>query len=88
MIETQSVKLDSIQEDLNHPDFLALKRTLIEEALTLVRNKDMLLPFRKIDTLDIASLSIGADAITPFQQSLSKYVDMPHHQTDREISQK
>lgn len=75
-----------VRAKLNRPEALALKQTLFENAMTLVRNPQDLIPFNDLDTTTYASLSIGAAVPTPFQQRLADYVQMPHLQTGKNIS--
>jgi len=42
------VSLNNIRAELNRPESIVLKKKLIENALTLVRNDDNIVPFRKI----------------------------------------
>lgn len=79
----QSVNLDNIEADLNHPNGIAVKRKLIEKSLTLVRNRGELIPFAFPDTIDMAALSLGASGITPFQQSLSRFARAELYQADK-----
>ncbi len=76
---------DSLRGQLNSPEAVALKWKLYENALTLVRNKDNLLPVEDM-TIDAASLSIGATGKTPFQERLDSYKKMPAYQSPREVS--
>jgi beta-glucosidase-like glycosyl hydrolase/CubicO group peptidase (beta-lactamase class C family) len=62
--------------DVNDMEAIAVKRKLIENALTLVRNKEDLLPFRNIRKEQVASLAIGAQPGNKFQNSLSQYIGM------------
>lgn len=75
-----------LKDDLFSPDAQALQRELIKAALTMVRNQDALIPFRRVDTLRLASLSLGASNTTPFQRRLSSYAKMPHFQAPKELS--
>lgn len=75
-----------VGKDLNRPAAVSLKQELYENAMTLVRNQDRLIPFQALDTLSLASLSIGADEQTPFQNRLSSYAKMVHLQTGKQIS--
>ncbi|HMP14674.1 MAG TPA: glycoside hydrolase family 3 N-terminal domain-containing protein [Saprospiraceae bacterium] len=79
------IATDSIIEDINNANALALKRQLYEHALTLVRNEDNMLPFNRFNR-KMASLSIGASTITPFQTTLSEYAKIPHFHTGKEVS--
>jgi beta-N-acetylhexosaminidase len=79
------ISTDNLHQDLNTPEAIALKWKIYENALTLVRNKGNVLPLEE-QTLDIAALSIGASARTPFQERLEKFKAMPLFQTPKEIS--
>ena len=59
--------------DINTTDAALLKRTITEKSLTLVNRADSLLPFRTLDTLQLASVSIGSTVKTTFQTYLAKY---------------
>lgn len=74
------LSLDNIRADINNAEAKALKRQLIREALTLVRNADNLVPFQEIAEVDMVSLSLGASKETPFQQRLNSYKKMPAYQ--------
>ena len=78
--------LDSLRKELNAPQAIALKRELIANSLTLVRNRNGLIPFQQLDTLQLASLAIGASKQTPFQERLLAYQKMPVLQVGRDIS--
>lgn len=80
------LSLEGVYKDLHKPGALANRNQLIKEAITLVRNDRNFLPLKKIDTLSMASLSIGAEYITPFQKRLSSYSKMESFQTGKEIS--
>ncbi len=79
------ISTDSLQQDLNTPEAIALKWKIYENALTLVRNKGNLLPLEQMST-DMAALSIGAGTKTPFQERIEKYKAMPLFQTPKEIT--
>lgn len=79
------ISSDSLHQQLNSPEAIALKWKLYENALTLVRNKGNLLPIEST-SIDAASLSIGASGKTPFQQRLESYKKMAAYQSPREIS--
>ncbi|MDR1405819.1 MAG: serine hydrolase [Prevotellaceae bacterium] len=59
--------------DLNTPADKALRYRLTEKALTLLSNRDSLLPLRRLDTLHIAYLKIGQNDGHFFQQQLACY---------------
>ena len=86
LTSVQPVSLDNLNADLNHPHGMAIKRKLTQSSLTLLRNQKFWLPLDRIDTLEIASLSIGAGGPTPFQEALSRFADVEHFQAPKEIS--
>jgi len=50
------------------------KRQQIEASLTLLENKNNLIPLSRLDTLRIAALSVGSDNPTEFQHTLANYM--------------
>ena len=77
---------ENVRAEVNAPQAEVLRRRLIKASLTMVRNPGQLVPFQRPDSLDIASLSIGATQQTPFQDRLSDYKKMMHLQVGKEIS--
>lgn len=76
----------NLHQELHNAEAMALKRKLIQEALTLVRNQDNLIPFTGAEQHRMASLSIGAGGPTPFQERIADYEDMDHFQMPMEAS--
>lgn len=71
---------EGLEADYQQAGYELTKRLLHEQSLTLLKNEGKLLPLKRLDTLKIAALSIGADHETPFQKMLSRYttVDVYH----------
>ena len=82
----EPLRTDSLRQRLNTGEAEALKRHLFAEALTLVRNRNGLIPFQRINSINMACLSIGAEALTPFQRRLLDYRGMPALHAGSEIS--
>ena len=57
-------------------EYELISRKVFENAITLVKNDDLLIPLQKLDTLKIASLSIGANIDNPFNETLNLYAPM------------
>ena len=75
----QPVEAKDIASDMMTPAGELLNRKLIEAALTVLENENNLLPIRRLDTLSIASVAIGAkSSITSFQRTLSLYTQVDH----------
>ena len=68
----------NLVENLNSSSVQFAQRQLMESALTLLENKNRLIPLQGLDTLRIASLSIGSSAVTPFQKVLGNYTRIDH----------
>jgi beta-N-acetylhexosaminidase len=80
------LSLEGVYKDLHKPTALTNRTQLIKEAITLVKNEKNFLPLKRIDTLSLASLSIGAENITPFQKRLISYGKIESFQVAKEIS--
>ena len=80
------LSLEGVYKDLHKPSALTNRAQLIKEAITLVKNEKNFLPIKRIDTLSLASLSIGAEYITPFQKRLISYGKIESFQVGKEIS--
>ncbi len=74
----QPVHTGNLIRDLNTPSAELAKRKLIEDALTLLENHHNLLPLIRLDTLNIATLSVGEETLTPFQQMLANFAAADH----------
>ncbi len=72
------VKSENLYSDLNQSAFRMTLRNVAQQSLTVLRNVNHILPLRRLDTLRIASLSIGRGNFTEFQQSLARYTAMDH----------
>ena len=74
----QPVKVSDIDAEMNTPTAQLLNRKLMEGALTVLRNENDLIPLRRLDTLRIASVSMGATRPTAFQKMLELYTGVKH----------
>ncbi len=61
----------NVRWDINSLESQQLKRELIKNALTLVRNEDKLIPFKTYQPDSLATLAIGASNWTKFQYQLN-----------------
>lgn len=71
---------------INTPTDMALKQNLYKEAITLIKNDHSLLPLKRLDTLQIASLNFGAKEINNFQTTLSRYSNVRNFNVERDLS--
>ena len=72
------IESNNLVSDINQNKYLLTKRRLYEKSLTVIENKNNILPIQRLDTLKIASLAIGSEQITPFQKMLSNYAQVDH----------
>ena len=71
--EYKPIDTTNLYNDLNNPSAKILQQNLYEQAVTLLKNKDSLLPFRPKDSLRIASVVIGDKLNNSFQEQLKMY---------------
>ncbi|MDF9800046.1 beta-N-acetylhexosaminidase [Catalinimonas alkaloidigena] len=69
----EPVVVENIATEMNTPTSKLLNRKLMEAALTVLSNENELMPIRRLDTLKIASISLGTGRVTPFQKMLNNY---------------
>src|SRR5690554_1765877 len=78
----QPIELKALYEDLNKPSYKQLNRDLVEKSLTVLRNKNEILPIKELGGKRIVSLALVKNKISyrPFQQALNRYakVDTMH----------
>ena len=73
------IELEEIKDELVNPNSVFINDELVESSLTLLQNYESILPLKNIDTLKIASLSIG-DQSDSFQDMLSNYASIDFFQ--------
>lgn len=67
------IGLYNLYKDLNRIEDNVLYEDLIENAITLVKNKKELIPFRQLETKSIAYVKMGKDNGSVFFNELKKY---------------
>ena len=69
------VKTDpaNLVRDINSPQAELIKRKIIESSLTLLQNRQGIIPVGHLDSTRIAAVSVGSERVTPFQKMLAKY---------------
>ncbi|GAA4005682.1 glycoside hydrolase family 3 N-terminal domain-containing protein [Hymenobacter fastidiosus] len=73
------ISLKNITADLNTSHAQALSHRLAELSVTLLRNQKELLPLQRLDTLRLATLTIGTRDTTDFQRMVADYAPVTHH---------
>lgn len=64
---------------LNSPAAQALQQETYAQAVTLIKNRNWLLPLTRLDTLRIASLNFGSRQASDFEAMLEKYAPCAHY---------
>lgn len=67
------VDIAGLTNDINKPEARLLKQKIAENAVTLVRNRNGLVPFRDIENTRYASVAIGTRDMMPFQNMMQMY---------------
>lgn len=75
----QSIYTLGIKKELNTEYAKALREKLISKSISLIKNKDNIIPLKNLENLNIASLALGEDKETVFQRSLSLYTKVEHY---------
>ena len=81
----QRVEVANIRKDLLAPEALLLKRRLIENALTLVRDVPGRVGFPDLATTRFASLALGDTSRTEFQTACGRYAPISHFNAGRSL---
>ncbi|MBO3117516.1 serine hydrolase [Winogradskyella sp. DF17] len=76
--EYSPIGLANLSKDLNRLKDDILYEELMENAITVVKNKSSLLPLRELETKNIAYVSLGDDDGSIFYNELKKYTKVHH----------
>src|SRR5690606_35270499 len=82
----EPTSLKDLSDELNTSEAEFLNRQLVEASLTVLKNDEELMPVKQLDELKIASISIGSESTTKFQETLSLYKDVKHFNFKNEAS--
>ncbi|WP_426490786.1 glycoside hydrolase family 3 N-terminal domain-containing protein [Hymenobacter sp. 102] len=72
------INLAGLTADLNTPHAQYLSRQLTELSVTVLRNQKSVLPLQRLDTLRLATLTIGTKDTTDFQRMVADYAPVRH----------
>lgn len=76
-----ALETDNLVNSLNTAEDQLLKQQLVEASLTVLNNRNNLMPLKALDTLKIAAVSIGSGtASTPFINRLKQYTGVNGYQ--------
>ena len=86
--ESKTIDLESLQVDIQTSDFTALRHQLAEASMTVIRNKDNILPIQKLEHAQIAYVSIGEDTGEFFFDRLQHYATVDQQSLTEILSTK
>ena len=69
----QPVKIAGLYEDLNNTQARELRRKLVEESITVVKNEEGILPLHHLIGKKVAVVAIGTEAQSDFHSTLNHY---------------
>ncbi|WP_291116902.1 glycoside hydrolase family 3 N-terminal domain-containing protein [Flavobacterium sp. UBA6135] len=70
------ISLLNLHSEINKPEYDALQYDLYQEAVTVIKNKDEILPLKNLDKQKIAYVKLGDDIHSPFVETLSQYAEI------------
>jgi beta-N-acetylhexosaminidase len=73
------IDLNNLIADLNRPRAEDIRQKLAEASVTLLQNRKKIIPVRQSWRLKIATVALGADQKTPFQQVLGQHYRADHY---------
>eukprot|EP01029_Cantina_marsupialis_P013294 TRINITY_DN2947_c0_g1_i1.p1 TRINITY_DN2947_c0_g1~~TRINITY_DN2947_c0_g1_i1.p1 ORF type:complete len:1037 (-),score=43.31 TRINITY_DN2947_c0_g1_i1:2602-5712(-) len=82
------IDMNRLWSGLNTQEGFILRRKLTEQAITLVKNERNLLPLKRLDTLKIASVAMGASIRNRYQEYLGRYTDIDFFQIEKNATPK
>lgn len=70
------IELNNLSKDLNKSEYEALNFRLFEQATTLLKNDNNILPIRNLDEQKIAYIKLGDDSHDEYLNTLRQYADI------------
>ncbi len=83
----KTIDTTHIYQDLNNNEGKALRQTLYEKALTVVRNDKNIIPIKELSTQKIANVMITNINQNTFQNMLDNYADITHFKISKNDSE-
>ncbi|MDD2635844.1 MAG: glycoside hydrolase family 3 N-terminal domain-containing protein [Bacteroidales bacterium] len=83
----EQISTENIYQDLNNPQARIMQQKLIENALTLVKNTNNILPLKNLDKLSIATIVFGTNEISKFQTRMQYYAKTDNYIFNKDLIQ-
>lgn len=77
------IETGKVTQNINTTYAEWLIKKMYDSSITLLRNKNDILPLKNLDKNKIASVAIGVSTITPFQKWLNKYANVKTYQINQ-----
>ncbi|MFZ6051163.1 glycoside hydrolase family 3 N-terminal domain-containing protein [Halocola ammonii] len=77
------IKTENLYQDLNHSEFLANRRKMIEQSITVLTNKNDLIPITDHFKKDMAVVNIGTDQSEDFSEMFSRNFQFDEYFVER-----
>lgn len=74
----EPLEIENSISDLHSPRAQRISRKLTEASLTLLVNKNNIIPFQELDTIKAATIAIGVDSVNYFQKAINTYIAADH----------
>lgn len=86
LYSAQSFKSQNLSNEINKGAYRLTSRLLHEKSLTVLKNEHKRIPLQRLDTLRIASISVGSKEETAFQIMLSNYTNIDNFHLGNDAS--
>lgn len=83
----QPVKLEGLYDDLNCCSTELLIKKAVKNGIVVAKNQDNIIPIENPASYKIASVSVGNNLFTVFQQTLNNYLKADYYSIDKNESQ-
>jgi beta-glucosidase-like glycosyl hydrolase/CubicO group peptidase (beta-lactamase class C family) len=80
----QPLETGHLYEDLHRNEYRLTQSRLVQASLTLVENKEDILPVSRLDTLKLATVAIGSMVKNDFQEYIDLYLPATHFNIHRD----
>jgi len=79
----EKIAVANVYEDLNDFNAMDLRKQLIEESITVLKNEETLLPLQDMLGKRVAVVSIGAEKNTEFSQAIQRYYNADSYMMEK-----
>ena len=83
LAKMEKVQVTQVHEDLNNAQALKLRREIIEQSITVVKNEGGTLPFTHLLGSKVAIVTVGADRKEQFHETLDRYGEFDHFMMEK-----